>query len=183
MPDRIVIEYNGAAVRHALDRLANTLEPGDMRGVLREIGGRLVESTKQRFSTSTAPDGARWLPNSEATYLNHLTGDSTGDKGARGKHFGKDGRLNARGSTRAINKKPLVDTGDLHGSITYQVESDSLLVGTNHFAGKWDAGAAVHQFGSRDGRIPARPFLGLSSDDEETILDLLRRNLEEAVSG
>ncbi|MCL2346105.1 MAG: phage virion morphogenesis protein [Desulfobulbus sp.] len=64
MTNRITIDYNSGAVRYALDRLANVLEPGGMRGVFGEIGEQLVESTKQRFSTSTAPNGTRWLPNS-----------------------------------------------------------------------------------------------------------------------
>ncbi|MDR2188725.1 MAG: phage virion morphogenesis protein [Azonexus sp.] len=183
MPDRITIEMNSAPVQEALNYLANTLEPGGMRGVLMEIGEYLVESTKQRFATSTAPDGTHWLPNSEATYLNYLSGASTGDQSARGRHFGRDGRLNARGSARATNKKPLVDTGELRDKIAYQVAGDTLFVGTNRFANLWSAGAAVHQFGSRNGKIPARPFLGLSNDDETTILDILRRNLDDALSG
>lgn len=183
MTVRITIEHNSGAVQAELYRLAITLEPGGMRGVLKEIGEQLMESTKQRFSTSAAPDGTRWLPNSEATYLNYLTGASTKDEGARGRYFGKNGRLNAKGSARAINKKPLVDTGALRDTITYQVDGDSLFVGTNRFAGEWDVGAAVHQLGSHNGRIPARPFLGLSSGDKETILDILRRNLEEALGG
>lgn len=46
-----------------------------------------------------------------------------------------------------------------------------MLVGTNRFAGEWTGGAAVHQFGSRNGRIQARPFLGLSDEDAQQIED------------
>jgi phage gpG-like protein len=183
MADRITINLATAPVQAALDRLAQHLKPGGMSGALKEIGGHLVESTKQRFSTSTAPDGSRWVPNAESTYLNYLTGRSTGDEGARGKNFGKGGKLSAKGSARAINKKPLIDSGLLQDGITYQVNGATLSVGTNRFAGEWDAGAAVHQFGSRDGKTPARPFLGLSSDDENDILDILHRNLEAAITG
>jgi phage gpG-like protein len=42
-------------------------------------------------------------------------------------------------------------------------------------------GAEVHQFGTRDGRIPARPFLGLSNSDKTTLLDSLASFLKEQV--
>ena len=39
----------------------------NMRPVLGEIGEDMTESTKQRFSTATAPDGSAWAPNTELT--------------------------------------------------------------------------------------------------------------------
>jgi len=36
----------------------------------------------------------------------------------------------------------------------------------------------VHQFGSRDGRIPARPFLGLSSQDEAEVIGILESYID-----
>jgi len=56
------------------------------------------------------------------------------------------------------------------------------VIGTNRFADEWDGGAAVHQFGSKDGRIPARPFLGLSNSDERMVLDILNGFIQESVS-
>ncbi len=65
---------------------------------------------------------------------------------------------------------PLVDTENLMSSITSDYDNDSALVGTN------EPYAAIHQFGGMAGRgrkvkIPARPFLELTSQDEEDILD------------
>jgi phage gpG-like protein len=41
----------------------------------------------------------------------------------------------------------------------------------------------VHQFGSRNGKIPARPFLGLSRDDEIEVLDILDHYLSMSLGG
>lgn len=64
---------------------------------------------------------------------------------------------------------PLVDTENLMGSITSFYDNDNAIVGTNV------AYAAIHQFGGKAGRgkkvdIPARPFLTLTPEDEEDIL-------------
>ena len=149
----ITVEFDSAPIIERLTRLAEALGPEAMAGPLGEIGEYLAESTRQRFVTSTAPDGSRWAQNAEATYLGMLSG-----KDAR-----KDGRINARGSGKVMGKKPLVDSGLLAEQIVWQLTADGsgVDIGTNRFAGQWDGGAAVHQFGSRDGKIPARPFLGL----------------------
>lgn len=64
---------------------------------------------------------------------------------------------------------PLVDTENLMGSIHSQYDNDKAVVGTNV------AYAAIHHFGGKAGRgkktkIPARPFLVLTAEDEEDIL-------------
>ncbi|GAB1661743.1 phage virion morphogenesis protein [Mannheimia haemolytica] len=65
---------------------------------------------------------------------------------------------------------PLVDTENLMGSITSDYDNDSAIVGTN------ESYAAIHQFGGMAGRgrkvkIEARPFLQLTSQDRQDILD------------
>lgn len=65
---------------------------------------------------------------------------------------------------------PLVDTENLMNSITSRYDNDSAAVGTN------EPYAAIHQFGGKAGRgkkvtIPARPFLILTTQDEQDILD------------
>lgn len=148
----------------------------DLSPVMRAIGEILTESTKQRFSDSTAPDGSRWKPNAPATVLGVLNRIS----GAYGK---KTGRLTKKGATVVMGKKPLVDSGILQDTIRYNLINggSGVEVGTNRFAGEWDGGAAVHQFGSRDGKIPARPFLGISQDDETDILAILANFGEQAI--
>lgn len=176
MTDGVTIDYQDTLVLEAIRTLTAALGPAGMRGPFAEIGEVLGESTKQRFSTSTAPDGTPWAPNAQATIEAYLNRDA--------KNFRKDGRLNQRGAARAANKKPLVDTGQLADSIIYQIIDGGLglEIGTNRFADEWDAGAAVHQFGNKKGTIPARPFLGVSDQDEVDVLDILFRHLESAAA-
>lgn len=169
MADQITIELDSAPVRDALNRLLATLGAAGMAPAMKEIGEVLQESTKQRFTTSTAPDGTRWAPNAQATFESYLNRD--------GKNFRKDGRLGAKGAGRAMAKRPLVATGVLADTIVWQLVPGGVEIGTNRFAGEWDGGAAVHQFGNNKGTIPARPFLGVSGEDEVEVLEIVERHL------
>lgn len=65
---------------------------------------------------------------------------------------------------------PLVDTENLMNSITSYYDNNIAIVGTN------EPYAAIHQFGGKAGRgrkvdIPARPFLILTPQDEDDILE------------
>lgn len=162
MSDAISIQYDDAAVLARLQHLAAAASEARMRTVFREIGEDLAESTKQRFSTSTGPGGQRWAPLKAGTVLASLA------------------KLRGRRAASLAGRKPLVDTGTLAHGIYYRLIQNGVQIGTNRFAGEWDGGAAVHQFGSRNGRIPARPFLGLSADDKVTVLGILQRHFLEA---
>lgn len=160
------------SVLTALLHLAERVAPSGMAGAMEEIGEDLTESTQQRFSNGIAPDGSRWAPLAEGTVLARLA--SIG--GAYGK---KTGQLTKQGSAAVMGMKPLVETGMLQDGFRYQLIDGGagVAIGTNRFAGEWDGGAAVHQFGSKDGRIPARPFLGLSVADKVSVLEIIKRHL------
>lgn len=166
----ITVDFDAAAIAQALGELERRVSPEGLKAPLTAIGELLAESTRQRFAAGTAPDGSRWAPNAESTYLG-LLGKGDGRK--------KDGKVGARGVSKVMGKKPLVASGQLAGSIRHQLlpGGTGVEVGTNRFADAWDGGAAVHQFGSRDGRIPARPFLGLSDADETGVMAILNRHL------
>jgi len=163
---------------------------GDMSPAMLAIGEALTESTKQRFTTSVGPDDKKWKSLSPLTVIERLNEITTayayfsdvetrkvgtvrvGDKKG---YYDKKGRITKKTANILANMRPLVDTGILQDTITYQLidNGNGVEIGTNRFAGEWEGGAAVHQFGSEDGTIPARPFLGLSADDETTVLDIL----------
>lgn len=131
----------------------------DMTPLMQEIGEHLSETTKQRFQSSTSPSGAAWAPNAPATYLRYL--------GAFKDSFGSSGKITKSGASRASGKKPLIgETRRLSTEILYSADSDSVEVGS------YLAYSAIHQFGGTAGRgsqIPARPYIGISSEDAEFI--------------
>jgi len=70
--------------------------------------------------------------------------------------------------------KILVLDDVLAGTLRYQTTASSLLFGTDRIYG------ATHQFGRDEAGIPARPFLGLSSSDEDEAARLILAHLAEA---
>lgn len=136
------------------------LENVDTAGAMAAIGEGLRESTIRRFDTSTGPDGKKWK-----TSL----------------------RVREKGG------KTLVKTAKMKNSIHTEYDKTGMAVGTNSIK------ATTHQFGDK-GRIikpkrkkalhfkfngkwvtkkkvvvniPARPFLGISEEDEEDIRKIL----------
>lgn len=155
------ITIDDAQARTAFQRLISA--GGNLFAPLDEIGGYLVSATVRRFETETGPDGAKWKPSFRAQH--------------------------AGGQT-------LSDTGRLKGSIHHQVGSNYVDVGTNVLY------AAVHQMGAtirakgggkltfnipgigwrsaESVTIPARPFLGVDSDDRMEIQAIVTDFVREA---
>jgi phage gpG-like protein len=171
----ISVSYDDRTVLAVLNRIARSFTPAGMRPLMEDIGEELAESTRQRFATSTGPDGRRWPSLKEGTVLARLAQIS-------GAYSKKTGKLGKKGATAVMNMRPLIDTGELSRTIRFQVTNGgaSVEIGTNRtFNEGKGVGAEVHQFGTRNGHIPARPFLGLSAHDRTTVLDILQRFLTE----
>ncbi len=84
-------------------------------------------------------------------------------------NFRRGGRPKWLGLKYRIGK-PLLDTGTLRQSITQQSDNDTALVFTNL---KY---AAIHHFGGKAGRsrkanIPARPFMQLTGQDKQDLME------------
>ncbi|HQU78034.1 MAG TPA: phage virion morphogenesis protein [Azonexus sp.] len=196
MADAITVRFESAPVLARLNEIARRID--NLSPAMRGIGELLAESTKERFSSSTGPDGQKWKALAPATVLARLMDMSghfaaysnvktqkegrvrVGDKKG---YFGKGGRVAGKGALAVANMRPLVDTGMLGDTIRYQLTpgSNGVEIGTNRFSGEWEGGAAVHQFGSKDGNIPARTFLGLSASDEADVLEILDRFMHQAI--
>jgi len=156
---RLELDYDASLARPALLRLEGRLrDPG---GLLQSIGAALVASTRLRFRDEAAPSGAPWKPS---------------------------------GRARRQGGRTLSDTGRLLRSIAARVRGDTVEVGTNvKYAAAHQFGAqtkatiifpkrgkalkfkiggvtivrkSVNHPGSK---IPARPFLGLSTGDRGTV--------------
>ena len=119
----------------------------DPSPALSAIGELLMESTKLRFALGVAPDGSAWAPNKPGT------------------------RKEKRGPMR-----PLIDTGLLADTISWQLidAGQGVMVGSNRFAAPI---LAALQFGTLDGRIPPRPYLGVSAADKDAVVRVLQNYL------
>jgi phage virion morphogenesis protein len=163
----ITVTVDNRSVLEALESLSgNAL---NVIPALRDIGEHLTETTKRRFDTGTAPDGSKWPANSEATILGYLGS-------YKGGSYTKAGKLSAKGIGRVSSKRPLIgETRSLMSTINPQLRgNDALEIGSPLIY------SAMQQFGGRKsefsnlwGDIPARPFLGLSEEDERSILDIV----------
>lgn len=157
------IEVNDRAVNAALEAIAQRV--GNLQPILRGIGEEIMERAKQRFSTSTGPDGQRWQPNAVAA-VQALIEDVRGKKGG----VQKNGNLSKKSQATLGRKKVLVDTGQLASTIRYQLLGNhGVEIGTNWRSEDIKGGAAIHQFGGQAGRgrnvtIPGRPFLPVKQD-------------------
>lgn len=150
----IEVKLDNANVLKALEHLAKAAEKP--RPALLSIGEDLVKSTKKRFSESRGPDGKPWKPNSEVTLK------------------------------RKRGIKPLVGEGILRDQMAYTEGGNVLTIfSPMEYAATQQFGASQGAYGRTKrngpipwGDIPARPFLGISDDDEkmiiETVSDYLR---------
>lgn len=163
----ITIDIDSRSVLDALNALQRRV--GDMTPAMQDIGEHLTETSKRRFDTSTAPDGRRWAPNTQTTLLRYLGGY----KGS----YAQSGKLTSRGAARVASKKPLIgESRSLMSTLNYQADRHSVAVGSPmEYAAVQQFGAKKRAFGRAPwGDIPARPFLGVSDEDERSILDILQ---------
>lgn len=120
-------------------------------------------------------------------------------KGNRPFKRGRSGGIEqTAGFSRYVaNKKILQEQGirgGLRGSINYRADDGSVVVGANKIY------AAAHQFGLGErssvsitkkgstpgrgfGKLPARPFVGVSDQDEHIIADIVRRWVADQIMG
>jgi len=143
----IELSIDNSNVLAAFNKLLQ--KTGDPSPALRKIGEDLVESTKQRFSSTTAPDGTTWAANKAST-LEHKKGS-----------------------------RPLTNEGTLGDTIDYQLHgSDALLIGSpEEYAAMMQFGGTKSEFPNLWGDIEAREFLGISDEDESDILNTFERHL------
>ena len=169
MPD-ITIRIEDREVQRVFHTL---IERGkNLRPFLKAVGETVVLQTEDRFNNQgPAPDGTAWAPLKEST------------------------------RRQKKHSKILTESGELRGSIRYQLIGDSTVaIGTNKVYG------AIHQLGGKTGprtivpvkgkalywpgaahpvravkhpgsNIPARPYLGLSRENSDEIVEMANRYL------
>jgi phage virion morphogenesis protein len=163
----VTFKLDWSEVSSAFQRLALVMT--DTTPMMRAIGTGLVTSTQDRFDDEVSPDGAAWAP------LNPVY--AAGKRGA--------GILRERAMR-----------GGLQSSITHRAARSEVEVGSNKIH------ARVHQDGAvitakgggrlvfrlgnrvvhaRSVTIPARPYVGISRDDQVMILETIEGGLARAL--
>lgn len=159
---QLVVTENIYQIQNQLTALYAKMD--DVTPLMQDIAMLLEGSTKERFITKTDPKGDPWEKLSDLTIA--LKG----------------------------NAEILTDTSRLVDSITSFATGSSAVVGTNTiYAPTHQFGATITpkngthlKFGNNDtfvslqqSTIPARPFLGISQQDEEDIIDLIHQYITE----
>lgn len=159
----IEIKINSQPVLDALNRLIAAGQ--NMHPVLDAIGMEMESRVSARFETRTDPTGKAWAPWEPRTV----------------KSYPKDG-----------NRKLLDRYGDMLGSLSHQVDGNSLFVGFGAVSVNKDGAVfsypAAHEFGTRKmvrrGLLTADPVAGtLGTGDERAIMDILRASFQNAMDG
>lgn len=172
----ITFSVNDADVRAMLERQA---EPGTGRLVPR-LGEYLQASTKERFKTEIAPDGTPWEKLKTATI--------------RRKKYNPDKVLTLRGYLRGSIRWQELSPGSvavgtnmeyaaIHqfgGDIQQPARQATVryrsVAGRVLFAGRKHKRATEHQvmIPAHTVKMPARPYLGISAQDDREILEIIR---------
>jgi len=103
-----------------------------------------------------------------------LEDDTTAPDGTPWKEWSE-----AYANTRGPDDKLLYDSGDLAESLTFERRG----VGTIYEVGSELDYALVHQEGSRDGTIEARPYIGISRELSHAIDDIYSSDFDRRWSG
>lgn len=162
----IKVEFKYAAIAEALRETAARLD--DMTPLHQDIAEYVVEATKERFKKGIAPDGTAWAPKSPVTLANYL---AKGDGNRPDPLIGPSRRLSSEIASFATR-----DSAEIGSSLEY---SAAMQGGARKGAfGTGKRGQSIPW-----GDIPARVWLGLSEEDEHSILDIADEHLSDAIGG
>jgi phage virion morphogenesis protein len=132
--------------------------------LLGDIGAAAVEGARLRFNDQVSPDGKPWIPSYRA---------------------------------KAQGGQTLRDTGRLVNELNHEVAGDSVFYGSNlHYAAPLHFGAQIKATGGlylkfkiagrfyqkKEVTLPPRPFLGISKDDEQSVLEVIQDFMEQKIS-
>lgn len=155
------------------------LTDNDLLILNERIGAILEQSTTERFEEEKSPKGEPWEPITDTTIIARAR-RKTRKKDGTSSFLTKKGKLSARAQRIISNAAILKDSGRLMRSISSKARPEGVAVGTNLIYG------AIQQLGGKAGRgkkvkIPARPFLGISSKDDKDLFALLEEFVEERI--
>ena len=155
-------EFNGEASRSALSRAMRELE--DMTPIYQDVAAHLIDAHKQRFLRGVDPDGNPWAPKKQSTLDRY--------------------RRLGYGNLR----RPLIGPGmALSRQIASFVSANGVVIGAALIYSRvMQEGAAKGALGTDSrgnpipwGAIPARPWLGLSEENERAIVEIVDEHLDD----
>lgn len=193
------------AIKFEADHLVRALEAvrrqiATPRQMLASVGEALLPVTMARHAQGLAPDGSKWKPLAPSTI-----GSLVWNK--QGKHFREETKTKSRGAMHSLNayrkaagsKRVLYTHGDLL-RFHYQVQGDTLRIGTNDWKGQF------HHYGTQPYTItptkaralsfggvcvkrvhhpglPARPLVGFPAGDQQLMSGVIEDHLTLALRG
>ena len=170
--DVVDIELNAGELGEGFAQL---VERADRESLHADVGEYMLNATDARFEAERAPDGTAWAPLSPATLISQYESRGKTKRALKQRTRGGDISVTA-GFARFLQAKKILQDkgtrGGLRGDVSYEADGDAVRLGVSKVYGR------IHQLGGEAGRgvvLPARPFLGVSDDDELVIGDIVRR--------
>jgi len=154
----ITVDLDTEVVKARLNRLAEVVS--DLTPLMDQIGMSMVASTQNRFETSTAPDGSKWLESSsDQTLL-------------------RDGHLQD-----SITYEAKENSVDIGSNMVYAAihQFGGIIKPKNGKALCFQAGEGMVVV--KQVEMPARPYLGMDDDDEEAINQIIDDLFNQALEG
>lgn len=136
---KLNIQFDGKQIARELNQIVDSVQ--DRTALHRDVGEYMQLSTAERFAKEQAPDGTPWAPLKESTK-----------------------------KRKTKNRNSILRENDfLRDTLAYEADSSAMEFGSNRVQ------AALMQWGGTDDMAPgpaaveARPFVGVSNDDEDEI--------------
>lgn len=160
----ISVSFNGNASTNAIrDAIAQI---DDMTPIFRDISEYMTEATRQRFIQGKAPDGTAWAKKQSSTLERYK---SLGYGNLKQPLIGPGKRLSKDVVGQATRSGAVIGSALIYSRVM-QDGAEKGAFGTSH-SGRFTPW----------GRIPARVWLGISIDDERTIVGIAEDHLSDAL--
>lgn len=142
-----------------------SMENVDKAGIMNAIAEGIRTSTIERFEREESPEGKKWVPSIRA-------------KKTGGKSLIKTAALRTSIKTKSDSSGAAVGT-NLEYAATHQFGDERTIRAKNSKYLRFKIGDSWVSVPSVRISIPARPFLGISKEDEEEIREILNEVFEE----
>ena len=153
----IELEFQSDAIERALAKAEASAD--DTTDLFNQIGAKLVRSSKDRIIAGVDVNGAPFIGRAQSTI----------------------DRYAAKGIS---NISTLRQSGDMGSQIFHSYDEGETEVGSNAVqAAMMQFGGTKSQFPNLWGNIPARPYLGISAQDEVDINDIIGEWLAQLSTG